>query len=108
MVIADYVAWYVALYFDYFPLFPTAICNAFSSTSHGDYVQALVNARKAMNNTYVQEKIKNELVSTENEVINIAYKYLEASPFDLCSLIIESNWCIWLKLISINQWIHRI
>ena len=56
-----------------------------------------------MNNTYVQEKIKNELVSTENEVINIAYKYLEASPFDLCSLIIESNWCIWPKLISINQ-----
>ena len=86
-----------------FSPFPTAIYNVFSSTRHGDYVQALVNARIAMNDTDIQEKIKNDQVSTENEAINIAYKYLAASPSDLCALIIESNWCTWKELMSIDQ-----
>ena len=86
-----------------FSPFPTAIYNVFSSTRHGDYVQALVNARIAMNDTDIQEKIKNEQVATENEAINIAYKYLAASPSDLCALIIESNWCTWKELMSIDQ-----
>ena len=86
-----------------FSPFPTAIYNVFSSTRHGDYVQALVNTRIAMNDTDIQKKLKNEQVSTENEAINIAYKYLAASPSDLCALIIESNWCTWRELMSINQ-----
>ena len=86
-----------------FSPFPTAIYNVFSSTRHGDYVQALVNARIAMNDTNIQEKIKNEQVATENEAINIAFKYLAASPSDLCALIIESNWCTWKELMSIDQ-----
>lgn len=56
-----------------------------------------------MNDIDIQEKIKNELVATENEAINIAYKYLAASPSDLCALIIESNWCTWKELMSIDQ-----
>ena len=86
-----------------FSPFPTAIYNVFSSTNHGDYVQALVNARIAMNDADIQEKIKNEQVATENEAINIAYKYLAASPSDLCALIIESNWFTWKELMSIDQ-----
>ena len=86
-----------------FSPFPTAIYNVFSSTHHGDYVQALVNARIAMNDTNIQEKIKNEQVATENEAINIAFRYLAASPSDLCALIIESNWCTWKELMSIDQ-----
>ena len=86
-----------------FSPFPTAIYNVFSSTRHGDYVQALVNTRIAMNDTDIQKKLKNEQVSTENEAINIAYKYLAASPSVLCALIIESNWCTWRELMSINQ-----
>ena len=61
-----------------------------------------------MHDTDIQGKIKNELTSVENEVINIAYKYLATSPSDLCTLIIESSWCIWLELMSINQWTARI
>ena len=86
-----------------FSPFPTAIYNAFSTTRHKDYVQALVNARTEMDDIDIQEQIKNELVATENKAISIAYKYLAASPSDLCALIIESNWCTWRELMNIDR-----
>ena len=64
-----------------FSPFLTAIYNGFSSTRHSTDT----------NDTDIQEKIMKGLVSTENDAINIAYKYLEASPSDLCTLTIESN-----------------
>ena len=39
-----------------FSSFSTGVYNIFSSTRHGDYVQPFVNARKAMNDTDIQEK----------------------------------------------------
>ena len=39
-----------------FSFFSTGVYNVFSSTRHGDYVQPFVNARKAMNDTDIQEK----------------------------------------------------
>ena len=82
-----------------FSPFPTVIYNVFSSTYHGDFIQTLVNARIALNNT----NVKYEQVVTENEAINITFKYLAASLSDLCALIIESNWCTWKELMTIDQ-----
>ena len=86
-----------------FSPFPTAIYNVFSPTHREDYVKALVNARIGMNDTEIQDQIKHEQISTENEAIRIAYRYLAASPSDLCALIIESNWCTWRQLMSIDR-----
>ena len=86
-----------------FSPFPTAIYNVFSSTHRQDYVQALVNARTGMDDKDIQEKIKNEEVVEEQDAINIANKYLAASPSDLCALIIESNWYTWRELMNIDR-----
>ena len=74
--------------------FPTPIYNVFSPTSRNDYINTM---RKA------EQDIKSNIcVSTEDEAINIAYKYLEAAPSDLCAMIIESNWYTWKKLLDLE------
>ena len=56
-----------------------------------------------MDDKDIQEKIKNEEVVEEQDAINIANKYLAASPSDLCALIIESNWYTWRELMNIDR-----
>ena len=74
--------------------FPTAIYNVFSPTKRDDYIKAMQKAEKG-----IKSNIK---VTTEHEGINIAHKYLKAAPADLCSMIIESNWYTWRKLLGLE------
>lgn len=72
--------------------FPTPIYNVFSPTSRRDYIDTMRKAEQDINS--------NICVDTEDEAINIAHKYLEAAPSDLCAMIIESNWYTWRKLLD--------
>ena len=74
--------------------FPTPVYNVFSPTKREDYIEAMQKAEKG-----IKSDIK---VNTENEGINIADKYLKAAPADLCSMIIESNWYTWRKLLGLE------
>ena len=74
--------------------FPTPIYNVFSPTKREDYIEAMQKAEKGIKS--------NITVNTEHEGINIAHKYLKAAPADLCSMIIESNWYTWRKLLGLE------
>ena len=80
-----------------FSPFPTAVYNVFSSTHREDYVQTLVNARTGVDDKDIQEK---KAVASESHAVDIAGKYLAASPSHLCALIIESNWYTWRELME--------
>ena len=78
-----------------FSPFQTPVYNMFSPARRMDYGEAIRNAEKSINSD-----VK---VNDETEAFNIAHKYLEASPSDLCSMIIECNWYAWQELLGIRN-----
>jgi hypothetical protein len=72
-----------------FSPFPTAIYNVFSPSNRDDYITVIGNAREKL-----------ELSSDQIEFpLREALLILEQKPTDLCSLIIESNWCTWRRFL---------
>ena len=71
-----------------FSPFPTAIYNVLSPSTRGDYITAIVNARKNL-------KLSPDRIEFSSDAIREALLILEQKPADLCSLIIESSWFTW-------------
>ena len=69
--------------------FTLPIYNVYSSSTRDDYIQALRQARKL-------DRLP-ETISDKKEAYRAANIAWEQKPELLCSMLIESNWCVWGK-----------